>query len=223
MGGGETDLKVPLSLRQVIYLLDRYGLSSLDDPTKRPKTTAGTLVTLVTAFVSLTLLALTISTWATLQSSIRLGGHAQLNGLYMNRKVGNSTGQLSVQTWQQFYNPSLVLTFDEKIISFQRTTDKRAIFKVDITDLNGYHKTFTSDLSSTPVGFAISTNHEVPLNSFDQRVQKTVANDRPDVQLNLQATRLYSQVVNSVETLQIVRLLQSGSLLQTTAFQDHSV
>uniref|UniRef100_A0A7S0EMT9 Uncharacterized protein n=1 Tax=Hanusia phi TaxID=3032 RepID=A0A7S0EMT9_9CRYP len=224
MGKEDDDgVSSPISRKKFLFYLDRYGLASLDDPTKRPKTTAGAVITAAITFVSLTLVVLTIRSWVYLQSTIRVGGHAQLNGLYKHRNLVNTTGPLSVQTWPQFFNPSLVLTFNEKVVFFQRSTDRRPIFKVDIIDVNGYHKTFTSDLSETPVGFAVSAEHEVPLNSFDQRVQKSVANDRPNVMLNLQATRLYSQIVSSLESLQIIRNLQADSLLQTRAFQNHSV
>ena len=191
-------------LQMMVSLCDRYGHTSLNDPRRQPQTIPGVLITGL--FVSLTALLIgsTIMKISTSEEDIRFGGRAPLNGLYQTWVSGNSS-DVNMQTWSNFYIPSLELKFEEKIIFFQRPGDRRPIYKVEVRDRNGYHKTFSSDTRPAPVGFAARSLHEVPINSFDERVNKAVVSPVSSIKFNLEDKLYFANVIKSLESLQIVR------------------
>jgi len=207
-------------LQKLIALCDRYGQTSLNDPRRQPQTAAGAVVTCVFATVAAVLIATTVLKVLEGAMDVRLGGRAPLNGLYQTWVAGNNS-EVSIQTWDSFYIPSLELQFQKKLIFFQRPSDRRPIYKVEVRDRNGYHKTYTSDTEPAPVGFAARSLHEVPINSFDQRVNKAVISPISSVKFNLEDKLYFSNVIKSLESLQIVRSLSEGTLGGTKQFRHH--
>ena len=207
-------------LQKLIAACDRYGQTSLNDPRRQPQTVAGALVTCVFVAITAVLIITTILTVLKGTMDVRLGGRAPLNGLYQTWVAGNSS-EVSIQTWDSFYIPSLELQFQKKLIFFQRPSDRRPIYKVEVRDRNGYHKTYTSDTEPAPVGFAARSTHEVPINSFDQRVNKAVISPISGVKFNLEDKLYFANVIKSLETLQIVRSLSQGTLGGTKQFREH--
>ena len=206
-------------LQKLVSVLDRYGHTAANDPRRQPQTLAGVCVTLVFCAITVALFASTGLTLLAGKRDVRVGGRAPLNGLYQTKT--SSGNDSDVQTWPQFYIPSLELKFEKKLIFYQRPGDRRPIFKVEVRDRNGYHRTYTSDEQSSPVGFAARSVHEVPINSFDERVNKAVISPISSIKFNLEDKLYFANVVKSLEPLQIVRGLSQGTLGGTREFLDH--
>ena len=124
---------------------------------------------------------------------MRVGARAQLNGLF---KYSTATGS-RYQSWDNIYIPSLILKTRSKVTFFNRPEDKRVVHKVEVTDRNGYHKSFTSDDDETPVGYGVYSKQEVPKNSYDSRVSEAVRPNRPGVVFNIEDQRYFSDVFRS--------------------------
>ena len=204
-------------LNKLVAICDRYGHTSLNDPRRQPQSLPGMLVTSLFSGTTVLLLALTILKVTNSNKEIRLGGRAPLNGLYQTRVGGNSS-DTSVQTWDDFYIPSLELKLGAKLIFFQRQTDRRPIFKVEVRDRNGYHQTLTSDTEPSPVASAARSTHEVPINTFDERVNTAVVPPTKNIKFNLQDKLYFANVVKSFESLQVVKALSTAS---ARVFRDH--
>lgn len=205
-------------LQKLVALCDRYGHTSLNDPRRQPQTIPGVFVTVVFTTIALVLIIGTVIKLYASDEDVRLGGRAPINGLYRTISAGNST---EIQTWDNFYIPSLELKFEKKLIFFQRPDDRRPIFKVEVRDRNGYHKTYTSDTAPAPLGFAARSEHEVPINSFDERVNKAVTSPISSIKFNLEDKLYFSNVIKSLESLQIVRALSKGTLGGNKVFRNH--
>ena len=209
-------------LQMFVALFDRYGQASLKDPRRQPQTIAGVLVTVVFSFIAAALIIISITKLVEQNTFIRLGGRAQLNGIYQIMSGGNDS-DVRFQTWEYFYIPSLELQFDSKVIFFQRHDDQRPIFKVEVKDRNGYHPTFTSDTRSSPAGLALRSKHQVPMNSFDNSLDQKLNPKISGIKVNLEDKLYFANVITASESLQILRGLSSGKLGSTGEFQDHEV
>ena len=124
LDAGKKTVKRVSLLQKLIALCDRYGQTSLNDPRRQPQTLPGVLVTVVSLVIVVVLVVGTVIKVAQGKRDVRLGGRAPLNGLYLTKRNGNTTG---IQTWDHFYVPSLELKFEEKLIFFHRPGDRRPI------------------------------------------------------------------------------------------------
>jgi hypothetical protein len=156
----QRDRPSPSLWRRLICLLDAYGYQANSDPRRQPQSAPGALTTLVVASAVCTLLVFIVLKYDRQEQTIRMGGRAPLNGLYQY----TSGGTTKKQTWRNVFVPSLSLKYQSKIVFFNRKEDPRSIFKVEVIDRNGFQETYTSDLSSTPVGYAVYSKHKVNAN-----------------------------------------------------------
>ncbi len=224
MAGDKTGANAPARrtslLQKLVSICDRYGQTSAQDPRRQPQTLSGVLVTLVCCAITAVLIASTGLKLMSGKREVRMGVRAPLNGLY-KRKTSPGNSSNDIQTWPQFYVPSLELKFENKLIFYQRPGDRSPIFKIEVRDRNGYHRTYTSDEQESPVGFATYSVHEVPINSFDQRVNKAVPPPISSTKFNLGDKLYFANIAKFLEPLQIVRALSRGTLGGTEKFVDH--
>jgi hypothetical protein len=151
-----------------------------------------------------------------------VGGRAQLNGLYQYRD-GPDARTNTNQTWGDFHVPSLELKITSKLVFFHKEDERPALFKVEARDRSGYLRTRRSDARETPVAFAVHNTHQVPINSFDQRVNAKAQSRGSGVKSNLRDRMFYSNAVRGAESLAVLRAINAGTLDQEREqFQEHT-